>query len=193
MEIFSISNIVILSATLIVIIVYTIETYKLRNINASQLKLNLDLQEPDVIAYFDTGKIHGQLLFIVENVGGSSAYNIKAKFDREFDPAEDVFKRNMVDNSLFNDGLSDLPAKKHYILDAGLTPYIHGKSGEDKSKYQYSITIEFYNYRKIKFKKSYPINIEQFVFRATISDKSRIEEYLEGINNSLKTLVSNIN
>lgn len=191
MEIFSISNLIILSVTLIVIIFYTVETYKLRKINASQLKLNLELQEPDVIAYFDTGKIHGQLLFIVENVGRSSAYNIKAKFDRDFDPVSEIIKKNFTINPLFSDKISVLPAHKHLEYDAGMTPNIYLNYGTNSDAYKYKLKIIFDNYVKKPFEKEYSLDIQHIITRVSLSKKTLIEEYLDGINDSLKKLTTN--
>ena len=191
MESFSITNLIILSTTLIVIIFYTIETYKLRKINAAQLKLNLELYEPDIISYFDTGKIHGQLLFIIENSGGSSAYNINAKFDREFDTASVVINKNFTVNPLFSNRLLMLPAKKYIILDAGLIHNIYSKYKDNTDAYKYNLKIEYENYQKVKYTKTYFLSIEQFVSKVTLSDKTRTEEYLEGINSSLRKIANN--
>ncbi|MBN8568952.1 MAG: hypothetical protein J0M18_04930 [Ignavibacteria bacterium] len=177
---------VILLGNFIAIIIYTIDTIKLRNINNQQLILEQNKLKPDIIVYFDSGEFHGHLLFIVQNLGLSAAYNIKINFDRPFEPGDDVFLGNFI---ILKEGLSDLAPQKIFKIDAGLTQYIYAKHKEDTKAYFYNITVTYQDFEKNNYTKFFEnIGIIQYTNRASITPPD-IEKKLEEINNTLTKLI----
>lgn len=189
---------IILGFTFIAILLYACETYKLRKetnkqrlINEEQFDFNKKLLNPDLYAYFDCGKIHGQLFFVLENIGGSPAYKIKAKFEKPFNFPHDIFKKNITENPLFNKYLSDIPKNKKYSFDIGLSYQIYEKMKNENSNLDATVLIEYENYNKEIFSRRFDLSIEQFVKKATF-DIPVIELEIKKISDYLKILLDYI-
>src|SRR3989337_649254 len=120
-------NSLILLATLIVIVKYTIETQKLRRGNDITIKILQEQlsnekrkNEPNVILYFDSGTNFYSIVLVLSNEGGSLAKNVKIKIEPRLDLGDNVFQEYFYKNAIFNNGVI-IPANNKYIIRVGHT------------------------------------------------------------------------
>jgi len=92
------ASIVILFLTLVVIIIYTIETYRLRKINYKIYVLEKIKLEPNVIAYFDYNPKGFELFFGIKNIGGGVARDILIDFKPELNFGDKKIENNILFN-----------------------------------------------------------------------------------------------
>ncbi|MFZ4591341.1 MAG: hypothetical protein ACOYN6_10115 [Ignavibacteria bacterium] len=187
-------NNIILSATLLIIIWYTIETRKLRMINQKQLQILLENNEPSIIAYFDNGKTFYNITFVIKNVGNGIAKNIKVTFNPPYDIGTEVFTEYFNKNALLTKGISILIPRSEYIIRAGHTVSSSKKFKNDSENnkeqipHAYEVLIEYENQFGKKFNSNVSLSLEQFFNRINPDDLSETEKQLKEINDNLKKL-----
>lgn len=194
-------NILLLS-TLVSIIILLITTYYLwRTAKINEKLLNVELRNqierenerlPKVICYFELNEdvirngFQDLISFVTENVGGSSAYNVKVKMDKDFissmhDGIDDQFKKF----DLFNNGISDIPAKGKYKLDSGSYHYLH-KSNQK----EFIADIEYEDENSRKFNKQFRISYIHLMNTHRILKPDSVRVSLKNITEELKKITN---
>ena len=191
-------NSLVLFFTLLVIIYYTYETYRLRvssekNVDFIRQQLEIEKQknEPNIVAYFDNGANFQSIVLVLSNEGGSQAKDVKLKIDPALNLGDSTFQKYFYNNALFKDGVI-IQARSKYIIKVGYTTKASPLYKEDKIPPKYKVDISFSNLSGNSFTKQYELPIDQFFYRIDPGNKTEIETQLEEINNNLKNIASTI-
>lgn len=191
-------NSFVLFFTLLAIIYYTYETFRLRvssekNVEfiRQQLELEKKKNEPNIVAYFDNGANFQSIVLVLSNEGGSLAKDVKLKIEPQLDLGNTNFQKYFYDNAIFKDGII-IQARKKYIIKVGSTTIASPLYKENKIPTKYKVEISFSDLSGIPFYKEYELPIDQFFYRIDPEGKTKIEEHLENIDKSMQLIASTI-
>jgi len=187
-------NLIILFATLLVIIFYTFETLKLRKVNEKLYILESEKLKPNVVAYFEPNPKDYDIKFFLKNVGGGTAFNIKFQIDPFFDFGDDKFIQYFQEKKLFREGLSLLNPGDEFSMIVGFTTDATEKYINNSIPNEYSVSLEYCDFKEEKFVKKTKISIHQYFDR--IIDETnesrnlkKVYKTLEDINSTLKSYI----
>ncbi|KAF0152215.1 MAG: hypothetical protein FD143_1312 [Ignavibacteria bacterium] len=193
-------NAIILFSTLIAIIIYTRETFLLRkrseenvNLLKEQLELEIQKNEPNVIAYFDSGNSIRKILLILSNEGGGIANEVKAKIEPQLLFTEANFEKYFYKNALFNQGITIAPSSKYVIYVSFIDGELRKMFDEGKLQTEYTIRIQYKNSSGNSITRTIEQSIAQFFYRIDPEGETPIEKQLKEINTKLSGITSAIN
>lgn len=191
-------NAFVLFFTLLAIIYYTYETYRLRvssENNADFIRQQLEIEkqknEPNIVAYFDNGANFQSIVLVLSNEGGSLAKDVKLKIDPALDLGDSTFQKYFYNNALFKDGVI-IQSRGKYIIKIGYTTKASPLYKEDKIPTKYKVEISFSNLSGNSFTKQYELPIDQFFYRIDPEGRSKNEEHLESIDKSMQLIAVTI-
>lgn len=182
-------NSIVLFLTLIVIIWYSWETHRLRITTERSLHSLQQQLEPNVIAYFDNGSNFYSIVLVLSNEGGSTAKNVKIKFEPELDLGDAQFIQYFNNNAISKNGV-DIQSRSKYVLRVGHTPTASPLYKENKIPISYKATVTFINpeLNNKLVKVDFDLTIDQFFYRIDPEGKTIVEQELENINKNLSNI-----
>ncbi len=190
-----IANAIILFATLVVIIFYTIETKKYRIISEKIYSLELKRLEPNVIAYFETDIGSYDIKFTLKNVGGSPAFNVKANINPQFNFGDPRIENYINDKKVFTNGLSILDIQRKYDTLVGFTTKCSEKYKKGEIPLSYDVSLNYKDDIGKEFNQMFQLRIDEFFYRLIYEDHSirelkEVNKNLNKIDNALANITN---
>lgn len=182
-------NVIVLAFTLCAVVWYTFETRKLRIANDLMLKLQLKNVQPRIVACLDRGPTFFDTVFMVRNIGGSPALQIRAEITPTWKSPESSVDKLFNKDALFNAGVSIIFPNHSYEVFAGFVASQEERSTEEKIPDNYKVKIHYQDEIGNKYSSESLLNLEEFTNRLNSGRMTKLESIINEIEKSIKTLV----
>lgn len=191
MEYLNITSVIILFVTLLAIIVYTFETIKLRKINYKIFNLESLKMKPNLVIYLDYTINNHTITLILENIGGSPAYDVKLKLKPELNTDSENIINEFKQNVMSNNGIPILIPHQRYSTIIGTSVESYELVSQEKIPSEYMAYISFRDDYNRDYSKNIKLDISALFFKPYTQDD--ISKTLYEINDSLKEISRKFN